>query len=264
MGATGCMTFSWDDGHPSDMRVGELLDRHGLNGTFYIPMLARTGTMSVGRLRDLSRRFEMGGHTLHHLSLTKLSNPLAESEIHDGKTWMEQVTGQTCSMFCPPAGQYERKHLRMIAKAGFIGVRTIELLSLGYPRRACGLAIMPTTIQAKDHAPTTIIKHLLKRISLRGLWSYIVRGGVAGQWEPLARRMLERTAQIGGVFHLWGHSWELESEEQWSRLERILQLMGQMKGQLPCLSNGEICRRWGASSETLRNSQNLTRFAPPA
>ncbi|MCC7349588.1 MAG: polysaccharide deacetylase family protein [Phycisphaerales bacterium] len=263
MGPTGCMTFSWDDGHPTDARVGELLDRHGLNGTFYVPMMARTGTMSIGPLRDLSRRFEMGGHTLHHLSLVRLSDRLAESEIREGKTWLEQITGQSCSMFCPPAGRYNRKHLRMIADAGFIGVRTIELLSMGFPRRAGRLVIMPTTIQARDHAPTTILRHLVKRASLRGLWTYIVRGGVAGQWEPLARRLLERTARAGGVFHLWGHSWEMESEEQWSRLERILQLMGQFKDRLPCLTNGEICRRWGDSAATMRKQQNLVGFAPP-
>lgn len=241
----GCMTFSWDDGHPSDLRVGELLDRHGLNGTFYIPMMAITGTMQRNHMRELSQRFEMGGHTLHHLSLVNLSNRLAESEIREGKAWLEEITGRSCPMFCPPAGQYGRKHLRMIADAGFAGVRTIELLSLGFPRRVEGLALMPTTVQAKDHAPRTVFKHLLKRSSLRGLWNYVVRGGMAAQWESLSRRMLERVAQKGGVFHLWGHSWELDTQEQWTRLERVLRLMGEMKDRLPCLSNGEVCRRRG-------------------
>lgn len=258
------MTFSWDDGHPSDLRVGELLDRFGLEGTFYVPMLALTGTIGPDRVRALSQRFEMGGHTLHHVSLRKLGDRLAHEEIREGKAWLEQITGKTCNMFCPPAGQYGRKHLRMIADAGFVGVRSIELLSVGFPRQVAGLAVMPTTVQAMDHAPATVFKHLLKRASLRGLWSYVVRGGVAGQWEPLARRMLEHVAKAGGVFHLWGHSWELESEEQWSRLERILRLMGEMKGRMPCLSNGEVCRRWGASANDGRKRQGLVGWAPPA
>jgi hypothetical protein len=34
--------------------------------------------------------------------------------------------------------------------------------------------------------------------------------------------MLERTAQLGGTFHLWGHSWEIEQENLWGVLERFL------------------------------------------
>jgi len=236
------MTFSWDDGHPSDLRVGELLDRFGLKGTFYVPMLARAGTMRPAQVRELSRRFEVGGHTLHHVALLKLSDRLANQEICEGKAWLEEIIGRRCEMFCPPSGQFGRRHLRMIAAAGFAGVRTVELLSLEFPRRVEGLAVMATTVQAMDHAPATIFKHLLKRAAWRGLWRYVVRGGAAGRWEPLAQRMLERVARVGGVFHLWGHSWELTDPEQWRRLERMLRLMGQMKDQLPCLSNGEVCR----------------------
>ncbi len=34
------ITTSWDDGHPLDFRVAELLSKYGLRGTFYIPMIA--------------------------------------------------------------------------------------------------------------------------------------------------------------------------------------------------------------------------------
>lgn len=250
MALDGCMTFSWDDGHPSDLRVGEMLDQFGLNGTFYVPMLARTGTMNPGQIRQLSRRFEMGGHTLHHVSLSKLSDRLANQEICEGKAWMEEVTGTGCQMFCPPAGQFSRRHLRMIAQAGFTGMRTIELLSLSYPRRAGGIVILPTTVQAVDHSRSTILRHLLKRAAWRGLWTYVIRGGMTGEWESLARRMLETAAKKRSVFHLWGHSWELVDEGQWDRLRRILKLMGEMKAQLPCLTNGEICQRWSRDGES--------------
>ena len=35
-----CITTSWDDGHPLDLRVAELLAKYGLQGTFYVPMTA--------------------------------------------------------------------------------------------------------------------------------------------------------------------------------------------------------------------------------
>jgi hypothetical protein len=41
------ITTSWDDGHPSDLRVAELLIKHGLRGTFYVPMTAQTATLTA-------------------------------------------------------------------------------------------------------------------------------------------------------------------------------------------------------------------------
>jgi hypothetical protein len=31
------ITTSWDDGHPSDLRLADLLHKHSLRGTFYVP-----------------------------------------------------------------------------------------------------------------------------------------------------------------------------------------------------------------------------------
>jgi hypothetical protein len=41
-------------------------------------------------------------------------------------------------------------------------------------------------------------------------------------WEQLAIALFERTCQQGGLFHLWGHSWELERTNGWQKLERVL------------------------------------------
>src|SRR5688500_11915407 len=32
------VTTSWDDGHPLDIRLAEMLARHGVAGTFYVPL----------------------------------------------------------------------------------------------------------------------------------------------------------------------------------------------------------------------------------
>ena len=52
---------------------------------------------------------------------------------------------------------------------------------------------------------------------------------------------LLRTALAqNGVFHLWGHSWELEESQQWSRLEDVLKLMSELRKSAPCLSNWQV------------------------
>ena len=102
-----CLTTSWDDGHPLDFRVADLLERHGLTGTFYIPKICQTPTMTESQLRELSQRFEIGAHTINHLFLDTIDDEKAGREIADSKTWVEQTTGKPCPLFCPPGGKFQ-------------------------------------------------------------------------------------------------------------------------------------------------------------
>src|SRR5438552_7818919 len=92
------ITTSWDDGHPLDLRVAELLAKYGLRGTFYVPRTAQTETMTAAQLRELSGVFEVGGHTLGHVDLTTATEQQAWQEIADSRSWLEDSTGQPCSM----------------------------------------------------------------------------------------------------------------------------------------------------------------------
>ena len=53
----------------------------------------------------------------------------------------------------------------------------------------------------------------------------------------------QRTLRVGGVFHLWGHSWELDQADLWDGLEDVLKMMGDVRGQAPCLTNGRLCQQ---------------------
>jgi hypothetical protein len=46
--------------------------------------------------------------------------------------------------------------------------------------------------------------------------------GMWHNWEQLGRPLFKETRAKGGVFHLWGHSWEVDANGDWSRLQRIL------------------------------------------
>src|SRR3954447_24640572 len=72
------ITTSWDDGHPLDARVAELLAKYNLPGTFYVPRTSEYGTMSAGQLVELSSAFEIGAHTVRHVVLTGISEPVAK------------------------------------------------------------------------------------------------------------------------------------------------------------------------------------------
>jgi len=51
--------------------------------------------------------------------------------------------------------------------------------------------------------------------------------------------MFDRVMATGGVYHLWGHSWEIEERGEWERLERVLSYIGRHEG-VSYVSNSEL------------------------
>lgn len=236
------ITTSWDDGHPLDFRVAELLTKYGLRGTFYVPKTAEHGTMTAARIRELNAAFEVGAHTLRHVVLTGATEQQARQEIAASKSWLEDNIGSRCLMFCPPRGQYANRHLEMIRSAGYLGLRSAELSSLDFPRRQAGLLVMPTTLQTYPHRFLDLARNAIKRAAVGNLWRFVVHGR-STDWPARALSLLQRSLECGGVFHLWGHSWELQETGQWQRLDEVLRFMSWFVNQAPSLTNGQICRR---------------------
>lgn len=233
------VTTSWDDGHPLDLRVADLLVKYGLTGTFYIPVDDSRQAMSCGGIRQLSETFEVGAHTVHHVVLTDLSQESAEAEIRDSKKRLEDFTGRSCDAFCFPKGRFRRRHLEMVFRAGFRCARTVELLSTRFPARRVGIDVIPTTVQARAHPWSAYAKNCAKRLAARNMMNLILYAR-ARNWTETARVMLRVVAQRGGVFHLWGHSWEVEQHQQWAQLESIFREMREMRATVPCLPNSKI------------------------
>jgi hypothetical protein len=247
------ITTSWDDGHPLDFRVAGLLAKYGLRGTFYIPMTSEYGTMSAAQMRELGATFEIGAHTLHHLDLGRATDRQAAQEIVASKSWVEDNTGQACSMFCPPKGRFSRRHLSLVHEAGYRGMRSVELLSLDFPHSTAGLLLMPTTVQAHPHGLTAYARNAIKRASFRNLWRSLVHARSI-DWLQLVRSLLNHALEWGGVFHLWGHSWEIENNGQWQRLEEVLRFLGQFTRQAPALSNAQVCQaKWDGFKSVLHS-----------
>jgi hypothetical protein len=246
------ITVSWDDGHPWDLRVAALLAKHRLSGTFYIPMRTTHGTMAASQIRQLSGAFEIGAHTLDHVTLTRANDTQALQQIVGAKSWLEDNTGLPCLMFCPPEGRYSGRHLKMLRKAGYLGLRSVELTSLDFPRPKAGLMLMPTSVQAHPHSPIALCKNALKRVTLGNLWRYIVHGR-STDWCGMASSLLRQAIKTGGVFHLWGHSWELRQTGQWQRLDEVLAMMREFADQAFVLTNGQICQQFAAPAHVERD-----------
>ncbi|MGB2622501.1 MAG: polysaccharide deacetylase family protein [Candidatus Acidiferrum sp.] len=234
------MTTSWDDGHPLDLRVAELLVKYGLEGTFYVPRSSQKQVMNRSQIRDLSKLFEIGAHTLEHVAIDRLSDQEASLQLSGSRQWIEELTGKSCRAFCFPGGKFRPRQLQLVRDAGYQAARTVELLSTANPRRIAGLCLIPTSVQVFPHGPYAYARNALKRFSASVVFS---PGSVllSRDWATLAKHLFLRTTERGGVFHLWGHSWEIDERGQWENLEMFLTAMCQRHEDLKSVTNSELC-----------------------
>lgn len=231
---TVTVTTSWDDGHVLDLRLADLLAGHGLPGTFYIaPRNVEIDAglrLSAEQMRELADRFEIGGHTLNHVRLPSVPLDVADAEIRDGKAFLEDILQVTVDSFCYPGGAYGREHVGLVRRAGFTVGRTVKRWVTAEP---ADLLQVGTTAHAyrhlKDLGP---LARLYRRHPLRAVSRF-------RNWDDLAIDQFDAIATAGGVFHLWGHSWEVDANHDWERLERV---MGHIAGRpgVHYVTNGSL------------------------
>ncbi len=233
------LTVSVDDGHPLDLRVADLLDRHGLHATFYVPMSNDEGppVMQAMPLRALAQRFEIGSHTRSHRFLVTLDDPAARAQIVDGKRLLEDCLGRQVQGFCYPGGRYRQKHADMVRDAGFSYARTTQNLRIDAGRRPFE---MPTTLQFYPHPRPVFARNLLSQ----GDWLARTPGFRAAMacddWLERAHRLLALAGERNGVFHLWFHSLDLERLGLWNALSSFLAYAAACMAPAARVTNGEL------------------------
>ena len=236
------ITTSWDDGHPCDMPLADLLERFRLSATFYVPRYSQRPTLADGDVCRLSQRFELGAHTVDHIRLTTLSDATARQQIVASKAWAEDLSGEPCLMFCPPQGAFSQQHLQMFEEIGFVGYRTVEFGSLAGPQPRGGCLEMPTTVQAHPHSVGVYFRNAVRRRRVSSVL-FTLLNARSSSWTERAGLLLAKARAVGGVFHLWGHSWEIDENDQWGPLEDMLRLLSELvaAGLATTSTNGQLC-----------------------
>jgi|HubBroStandDraft_6_1064221.scaffolds.fasta_scaffold100559_2 peptidoglycan/xylan/chitin deacetylase (PgdA/CDA1 family) len=221
MNKISVVTTSWDDGHPCDLQLAKLLLSRGLPATFYVPLAGECGkpVLRERALRSfLAQGFEIGAHTMSHPILPGLTQKELSREIGGSKYLLEKQLGREVRMFCYPRGRYDGKVIDSVRRSGFEGARTTQMLSqsLGFNRFE-----MPTTLQAYPHTPLSYLKNLGKRRDLTGIARYFTKHLECKNWVELGKRLFDDVLERGGLWHLYGHSWELEEQGLWDQLQEM-------------------------------------------
>lgn len=238
------VTTSWDDGHPKDLELAELLRSRGLRGTFYIPFIGYDGgptlaTLNPGTLTSLvSEGFEVGAHGLSHHTLPQFRSRDLSLELGISKKRLEDILGAPVEMFCYPKGHYSANVVRHVKQAGYKGARTAQMLFTGLhfdPFK------MPISLHAYPHPPWDYIKNAAKAGRPARLFRYATGFSQVDSWVELGRRLFDLVLREGGIWHLFGHSWEIEELGLWDALREMLDYVGRREGVL-YVSNGEVLR----------------------
>lgn len=237
------VTTSWDDGDARDVRVAELLAAHKMRGTFYCPIKAFNGSpaLSATQKREMiSEGFEIGAHTIDHEILSEVPVEKLDYIVGTCKNMLEDALGERIAMFCYPAGRYTPKVVDALKKANYDGARTICLLATD---TSYGRYDLPTSIQAYPHTRMEYLRNIVRSRKASRLFDYVARLGADDNWAAIGKKLFDRVMEQGGVWHLWGHSWEIDELGQWDELREMLTYVSSRSDVL-YLTNGQMVQHF--------------------
>lgn len=214
-GKKKAVTFSYDDGVIQDRRLVPLLNRYGLKATFNINS-ARLGgeeenplcmngkriprnTILKEELPSLYRGHEVAAHTLTHPALPYLSDEEIVREVEEDRIALSELVGYEVVGMAYPCGGFQNSDRVERVIRSRTGVRYARTISLGY-----SFAPQENLYRYKPTAYHT---------------DYDAN-------FHLAKEFLESEE---GIFYIWGHSYEFEVEDSWSRFEELCALLAGRK-----------------------------------
>jgi peptidoglycan/xylan/chitin deacetylase (PgdA/CDA1 family) len=234
------VTTSWDDGDPLDLQIARMLADRRLAGTFYIPIKGHRRSARMDRAGMLcldAQGFEIGAHGVSHSNLPQCDASQLVREVETCKQRLEDDLSKEVSMFAYPNGRHNSNVIASVRQAGFVGARTTAMLArelIFDPFR------MPTSVQAFPHSQLDYLKNFLTSGDFRRNWSHLTRLPRARQWVELAMRLFDSVVNNGGVFHLYGHSWEINDFKLWEELRVVLEYVSNRQGVLYLPNSGVV------------------------
>lgn len=194
---------SWDDGARQDLDIARLLRQYHLEGIFF---LSNHGLeLTVDEIKELSRDFEIGGHTMNHpMDLKLLSREQQKVEIEINKDFLEYIIGKKIEWFCYPRGRYNETTIKILKEVGIKYART---------------TLVGNTKEPEDNYRMATSVHV-----------YPSRQEYRGQnWLEYAKEKFDIAKKEKGCYHIWGHSWEVDKFNLWGELEELFQYIQESK-----------------------------------
>lgn len=209
-GKAKVLTLSYDDGVEQDIRLIEILNQHGLKGTFNLNsgLYAPEGT--VYPERQIHRRMtekqvietyknsghEVAVHALTHPFLEQLPDNMVVNEITKDRSNLEAQFDTIVRGMSYPYGKYSD--------------RVVEVL------QKCGIAYSRTVVSTNDF-----------RIPNDWLRLSATCHHNSPELQSLSQKFVEDHPTCDPyLFYLWGHSYEFEANNNWYVIEQFAEYTG--------------------------------------
>jgi peptidoglycan/xylan/chitin deacetylase (PgdA/CDA1 family) len=207
---------SWDDVTRLDLKLCELLETYKLKGTFFVVNNWIGKEISRGELQHISEIHELGAHTLNHVDLTQVAMEVAEKEISESKRLLENLVGKPVTSFAYPKGHYTKAHVVMVRNAKYLCARTTKPF---YVKTTGNPYELNVTIWTHPHR----LRDIRGMFRLSKLFPNLVVNPLRiKKWSELGKQIFDVLLESGGVFHFFGHAWQVEEIDGWRKLEDLL------------------------------------------
>lgn len=184
----------WDDGVRDDIRLTEILRRHGAKASFNLNWASHAEPrgswkhkdhevtrIAAAELREVYQGFLVANHSLSHPHLEQIAPDAAQREIRENRDALEQHFGYAVTGFAYPFGSYNQTVMDLVRDSGHVYARTCENVATVFPPADAMALATNCHFSAPDF------------------------------WD--------RFSAAGEVFYFWGHSYEITTEDEWAAFE---------------------------------------------
>ena len=216
-GRAKALTFSYDDGVREDLRFVELLNRHGMKGTFNLNSGYYAKEEGKRRLTEeeitalfADGRHEVAVHSYTHPFLETLTPALVAYEIVKDREALEAQFGRIVRGMAYPQGTFSDEVVDVLKSCGILYART-------------------TKTTEKFDIPTDWLRlpatchHKNPRLM------------------ELAHQFVENPVKHHPkLFYLWGHTYEFDDNDNWNVIEEFTEYMSGKEDSIWYATNIEI------------------------
>ena len=218
-------TLSYDDGVIQDKRLVQMMNAHGIKGTFnlnskFFGVSERAiidgfdtdiTKITKEEAKALYIGHEIATHGATHMKFTDVSNAVVAHQIINDRETLEDLTGSMITGLAYPFGVYNKE--------------TIATL------KACGITYARTVVStgAFDLPEDFLEWHPTCHHNDEKLMEYAVKFCTKPCFFDIPQ-----------LFYVWGHSYEFDQKNNWEQIEQLLAYMAPYKNEVWFATNGEI------------------------
>ena len=195
-GVKRILTFSFDDGFENDIRLISLFDKYNLKSTFHLngKKLINKSSEEKKQVYREYENHEIACHTFSHGWPARMPVSSLVSEVINDRKVLEDIAGYPVTGMSYPSGSYNSEVITVMRSCGIEYSRTVNsTYDFSLPE------------DFLEWNPTCHFKDAEKPAE-----SFL--NDLDSQWaKPL--------------FYIWGHSHELKTENDWSEIERMFELL---------------------------------------